>query len=148
MKGTNREHNSGMGWLSLAVAITAAGVLAYAHVSRAQTTVEACPLSQGYWKNHAEAWPRRVLVLGSFTRSEHTYPQSALLALLDESSKGDVSLILARQLIAAKLNVANGTNPGPISASLADADALLATFTGKQTEKIRQTVHVRQEFSR
>src|SRR5687768_7352027 len=46
MKGTNRKRTGSMGWLSLAVAITAAGVLAYAHVSRAQTTVEACRASR------------------------------------------------------------------------------------------------------
>ena len=35
---------------------------------------------------------------------------------------GDASLILAYQLIAAKLNIDNGSNPAPISSTITDAD--------------------------
>ncbi len=80
-----------------------------------------CPLSKGYWKNHADAWPVTSLVLGT-----ETYAQSELLAILKSPIKGDASLILADQLIAARLNLANGSDPAPIAATLADADSLLS----------------------
>jgi hypothetical protein len=60
-----------------------------------------------------------------------TYSKSQLLNLLGTSSTTDASLILARQLIAAKLNIANGSDPGPVSATIADADSRLSAFSGK-----------------
>lgn len=85
-----------------------------------------CPLTQGFWKNHSNAWPVTSLMLGS-----QTYTQTELLAILNTSPKGDASLILADQLIAAKLNIANGSDPTPISATISDADTLLAAQPGK-----------------
>jgi len=87
-----------------------------------------CPVGQGFWKNHPAAWPVRTLVLGS-----QTYTESELLALLRMPigrSGVDASLILAHQLIAAKLNLANGSDPS-IGTTVADADRLLAQFGGK-----------------
>jgi len=92
------------------------------HVS----TGNKCPLGQGFWKTHPDAWPVTSLTLGS-----QTYSQGELLTLLDILVQGDASLILAHQLIAAKLNIANGSNPTPISATITDADSLLRGFTGK-----------------
>jgi len=54
-----------------------------------------------------------------------------VLALLSTTSQTDASLILARQLIAAKLNVANGSDPTPIASIITHADALLAGYAGK-----------------
>jgi len=85
-----------------------------------------CPLSQGFWKTHPDAWPVTSLTLGS-----QTYTQAELLALFDISPRGDASLILAQQLIAAKLNLANGALPTPISPTITDADHLLSGFAGK-----------------
>jgi len=82
-----------------------------------------CPLGQGFWKNHPDAWPVTSLTLGS-----QTYTQAELLALFDTPPRGDASLILAHQLIAAKLNIANGSNPTPVSATITDADSLLSQF--------------------
>jgi hypothetical protein len=90
------------------------------------TTPATCPLSQGFWKNHRGAWPVATLVLGN-----QSYNQAELLKLLTTPSMGDASLILARQLIAAKLNIANGSDPAPILAAIASADALLGGFAGK-----------------
>src|SRR5262245_6805805 len=88
-----------------------------------------CPVGQGFWKNHPAAWPVTTLVLGS-----QTYTESELLAVLKmptaRPSAADVSLILAHQLIAAKLNLANGSDPS-IETTVADADRLLAQFGGK-----------------
>ena len=86
----------------------------------------ACPLGQGFWKNHPDSWPVTSLTLGS-----QTYTQAELLALFDTPPSGDASLILAHQLIAAKLNIANGSNPAPIRSAIADADKLLSQFIGK-----------------
>jgi hypothetical protein len=85
-----------------------------------------CPRSRGFWANHLAAWPVASLVLGS-----ETYTQSELQALLRRPAKGDASLILAGQLIAARLNIANGSDPTPVSTALATADALLSAFAGK-----------------
>jgi hypothetical protein len=91
-----------------------------------------CPLSQGYWKNHSDAWPVTSLTLGN-----ETYTQAELLALLRTPVRGDASLILAHQLIAAKLNIANGSDPAPVSATIADADSLLSGFAGKLPYHVR-----------
>src|SRR5437016_831768 len=66
----------------------------------------ACPLGQGFWKNHPGAWPVSSLTLGS-----QTYVQAQLLTILTTPVRGDASLVLADQLIAAKLNIAHGSNP-------------------------------------
>src|SRR5262245_31584203 len=60
-----------------------------------------CPVGQGFWKNHPAAWPVRTLMLGS-----QTYTEGELLAVSRTPigrSGADASLILAHQLIAAKL---------------------------------------------
>jgi len=57
--------------------------------------------------------------------------QAELLTLLTARVGGDASLLLARKLIPAKLNIANGSDPTPIAATIADADGLLSDFAGK-----------------
>jgi hypothetical protein len=79
-----------------------------------------CPLTQGYWKTHPDAWPVTSLTLGTVV-----YNQAQLLSILNTPAKGDASIILAYQLIAAKLNIANGSDPTPIAATIATADGLL-----------------------
>lgn len=90
----------------------------------------ACPRTQGYWKNHARLWPVMSLTLGS-----QTYTQAELLVIfrtpIGRGNSADASLILAHQLIAAKLNLSNGSDPGPISGTVSAADARLSTFSGK-----------------
>jgi hypothetical protein len=85
-----------------------------------------CPKTQGFWKNHPEDWPVESLTLGN-----QNYTKPELLTILKTPSKGDASIILAKQLIAAKLNVANGVDSSSISATIAHADALLSSFAGK-----------------
>ena len=85
-----------------------------------------CPLTQGYWKNHPNAWPVNSLMLGS-----QIYTKMELLNILNTPSGGDASIILAKQLIAAKLNIANGSDPTPISSTITHADSLLSMFSGK-----------------
>lgn len=80
----------------------------------------ACVRGQGYWKNHPEAWPVTELQLGNVT-----YTQEQLLAILHEPVRGNGLLILAHQLIAAKLNIAAGADPSCIQDAIAEADALI-----------------------
>ena len=97
-----------------------------------------CPQPQGYWKNYPNAWPVNTLVLGS-----QTYTKTELLRILRTSSgsgtKADASLILADQLIAAKLNIANGADGTPVTSTIADADAVLGLpqYTGKLPFRVR-----------
>ncbi|MGE0825072.1 MAG: protease pro-enzyme activation domain-containing protein [Candidatus Binatia bacterium] len=91
-----------------------------------------CPLSHGYWKNHASAWPVTSLQLGA-----QTYSKTELLNFLGKPSRGDASLILAHQLIAAKLNIAAGVDSQPVAATSADADQRLSAFAGKLPYKVK-----------
>lgn len=84
-----------------------------------------CPRTQGFWKTHPTAWPTPSLTLGT-----QSYSQAQLLSLLSAPSQGDASVILAKQLIAAKLNIANGSDPTPVASTIAAADSLLGTFMG------------------
>ena len=82
-----------------------------------------CPLTQGFWKNHSGAWPVSTLTLGTVS-----YTEAQLLTILETPpAGGDASLILAHQLIAAKLNLANGSDPCPIASIIAAADALIGS---------------------
>lgn len=103
-----------------------------------------CPLSQGYWKNHPEAWPVEELMIGGTL-----YSKTDLLAVLNTPpSKGNAVLILAHQLIATELNIANGSDSSVISSARADAQSLLTglnlltasvrtnTATGKQMTSV------------
>jgi hypothetical protein len=95
-----------------------------------------CPLGKGYWKNNPNAWTVNSLTLGN-----QTYTKAELLTTLNTSvgsgKNADASLILAHQLIAAKLNVANGSDPAPVSSAIGDADNLLAAYAGKLPYRIK-----------
>jgi hypothetical protein len=80
----------------------------------------ACTHSHGYWKNHPDEWPVTTLTIGG-----ETYNQAELLQILTTPPRGDATYLLARQLIAAKLNIANGSDPTDIAQVIADADAWL-----------------------
>src|SRR5215471_9074701 len=61
-----------------------------------------CTYTQGFWKTHPEAWP-----VGSLTLGNTTYSAADLLLILNTPAGGNGLLILAHQLIAAKLNLAD-----------------------------------------
>jgi hypothetical protein len=77
-------------------------------------------LGEGFWKTHPEAWPVTSLTLGG-----KTYSEAQVLTILGIPVRGDASLILADQLSAALLNMANGTSSVPVSATTTDAQRLL-----------------------
>jgi hypothetical protein len=81
------------------------------------------PRTQGYWKNHAEAWPVDSLALGSVT-----YTRDQLLQILRTPVRGNGAIALAHQLIAAKLNVRSGAAASAdVLDAIARADALLGS---------------------
>ena len=130
MTRRQRRRTLRIGWLVvLTTVISVGGILATARLGAAPVGQQ-CPLSHGYWKTHPEAWPVHALVLGNPSNPSHTYVQTDLLTLLGATTRDDASVTLAHQLIAAKLNIANGSNAVPIAATLSSADTLLAAFPG------------------
>jgi hypothetical protein len=79
-----------------------------------------CTFTQGYWKNHPEAWPVGGLTLGTVP-----YTAAQLLLIFGQPASGNGLISLCHQLIAAKLNLAQGADPTAISATIAAADALI-----------------------
>ena len=120
--------------------------------SPAPPPVPGCTRSHGYWKTHAVQWPVDNLSLGS-----ENYLQEELLEILGAPSAGDASLILARQQIAAKLNLAAGADGLQIASTIGDADSWLVGFSGKlpyvvspPTEEGQQAValaHVLEQYN-
>lgn len=82
-----------------------------------------CPESQGFWKNHTAAWPNVMpMMIGTL----NSYNQSKLLTIFKTPVRGDASIILAYQLIAAKLNVANNSKvPDLVQNTISKSDAAI-----------------------
>jgi hypothetical protein len=91
----------------------------------AGTTTEStnCTYTQGYWKNHPNNWPVSSLTLGTVV-----YTAAELMDILDEPVNGNGLISLAHQLIAAKLNIANGADPSAAAAAIASADAMIGSL--------------------
>jgi hypothetical protein len=88
-----------------------------------------CTFTQGFWKNHPSAWPVTSLTIGGVV-----YTQQQLIGLLDTAPKGDASLILAHQLIAALLNTANGaTGSVAVQTAIANAQTWMTANKGSAT---------------
>jgi hypothetical protein len=81
---------------------------------------ENCTLTQGFWKTHADAWPITSMMLGT-----REYSQDELLAILNTPVQGNGLIALAYQLIAAKLNIAQGASPTAVLNAIVQADALI-----------------------
>jgi len=73
--------------------------------------------------------------VNSLTLGSQTYTKTELLIILNtpigSGKNADASLILADQLIAAKLNIANGVDPAPVSSTITHADSILSGYSGK-----------------
>jgi hypothetical protein len=87
---------------------------------RATRIEESCLFTRGYWRDHPAQWPISSMFLGN-----RFYTQGELQAILSQGKTSNGLAILARQLIAAKLNIANGANPVTIQATVDNADALI-----------------------
>ncbi|MGH7740512.1 MAG: hypothetical protein ACRENS_00665 [Candidatus Eiseniibacteriota bacterium] len=82
-----------------------------------------CVKSQGYWKTHPAAWPVTTLLLGTVS-----YTQTQLLSILNKPAGGNGLIILCHQLIATKLNIANGADPALVNSSVTSADAMIGSL--------------------
>jgi hypothetical protein len=83
-----------------------------------------CTYTQGYWKNHPDAWPVNSLTIGGVT-----YTKAQLMSLLKMAPKGDGSMILAHQLIAAMLNMASGSGgPDDLMNVMSDAQDWMSAY--------------------
>lgn len=88
------------------------------------TSSGSCTLTQGFWKNHPDSWPVDSLFLGG-----NEYTEAELLQILTTPDGGNGLLILAKQLIAAKLSIAGGSIPDAATASaITDADGLIGSL--------------------
>ena len=98
-----------------------------------------CTLTQGYWKTHNDvvctsdptsplcvAWPGSPFT--TLTLGNVPYDESQLLSIFNTPSGGNGLIALAHQLIAAKLNIANGADGTDAAASIASADALIGNL--------------------
>jgi hypothetical protein len=79
-----------------------------------------CTFTQGYWKNHPDVWPVTSLTLGTVS-----YDQGDLLGIFGKPAGGNGLISLAHQLIATKLNIANGADSTAIQSTVTQADALI-----------------------
>ena len=105
------------------VVVVASGQTATATVTNSRDDL-GCTFTQGYWKNHPEAWPVDTLMLGTVS-----YNQTELLSIFDQPVVGNGLISLAHQLIAAKLNAANGAFvPTGVATAIADADTLIGAL--------------------
>ncbi len=83
-----------------------------------------CPLAQGYWKTHPDQW-----AVDTLTLSGVPYTKTQLLGILNSPTTRDASVLLAKPLIAALLNLANGSSPVPICGTTTAADGDLGSCT-------------------
>ena len=82
-----------------------------------------CTHTIGFWLTHPGAWPPAALTL---TLGTVSYTQDQLLQILSQPPQGNGLVQLARQLIAAKINVVTGaTTPAGTSNDIASADFLI-----------------------
>jgi hypothetical protein len=98
------------------------------------------PYTQGYWKNHLSQWKDGPgLTLGTTF-----YTNDQLVSLLKTPAGGDASLILGHQLIAALLNIANGTDGTPVESTIVDSDNLIGA--GSLPENISTSSPIGQQM--
>src|SRR5262249_40517538 len=78
--------------------------------------------TQGFWKNHPEAWPPAgtPMTLGTVS-----YTAAELLSIYNQPAVGNGLISLAHQLITVKLNICNGSNPTNVQSTINNADALI-----------------------
>jgi hypothetical protein len=90
---------------------------------------DGCTYTVGYWKNHGPGsrqgneWPVNQLPIGA-----NVYTDAQLMSILNQPTRGNGLVSLARQLIAAKLNIANGASNEEILETIIAADQLIGSL--------------------
>jgi hypothetical protein len=90
-----------------------------------------CTYTQGYWKTHgpipkgknSNEWNVANITLGT-----KSYTALEALSIFNTPVGGNGLISLAHQLLAAKLNVANGASSATIAATITAADALIGSL--------------------
>jgi len=91
----------------------------------------ACPLTQGFWKNHVEAWPATIINLGFASHSTTSAADvQTLLNIFNTPVRGLANINLEHQLIAAELNIAAGANAAPVQSVIIASIQALALSGG------------------
>ncbi len=100
-------------------------------VSKSQVITEDCSTNcvhtSRYWKKHPAAWPVEELEIGC---DGNIMTKAELVEILESHTRqrGDITMMVAQQLIAAKLNVAQGACPNAeVLQCIEDADDFLCT---------------------
>jgi hypothetical protein len=105
------------------------------NIDQVTTQSQNCTFTQGFWKTHCgvplgcvqpNAWPVSSLTLG--TGPGVTYTEAQLLQILNQSVGGNGLISLAHQLIAAKLNIAQGADASAVAATILAADAQIGNL--------------------
>src|SRR5262245_9962730 len=71
-----------------------------------------CEQNADYWKNNQSKWALNSVPMKLGTK--HYYSKNQILALLNATGNNDASLVLAKALIAAKFNIAQGSELSPV----------------------------------
>ena len=95
------------------------------------TPVNNCTLTAGYWRVHgpipvglySNEWPVTDMTVGAIS-----YTDLELLAIMTTPAGGNGLISLAHQLIATKLNIANGADGSSVAGAIAAADALIGNL--------------------
>jgi hypothetical protein len=101
---------------------------------------EGCTYTQGFWKTHGPVgcvtgnntnrwWDAaNNVAVTSLTLGNVSYTDLQLCSILNTPAGGNGLISLAHQLIAAKLNIANGSSDAAIKSSIDAADALIGNL--------------------
>ena len=112
-----------------------------------------CTLTQGYWKTHNDSFKGGApsdptwLLIGpageqtTFFQSGQTYFQ-----VMWTSGRGNAYYILAKQYIAAELNILAGADGSAVTATLSTATTLFNTYTPAQIGALKGNNPVRAQF--
>jgi len=107
--------------MKLRIFVIAATVLL---LGAASLQAQQCPpLTQGFWKTHTSVWNDE----GGMMLGTNYYTNAQLLTILKTPVRGDASISLAHQLIAANLNVDSGTDPSLIQDVFYNANSLIGS---------------------
>jgi hypothetical protein len=123
---------------------------------------EGCTLTWGYWRNHSNCAQSRKhpgkgaprdetwdLLPGGLAEDTIFFPPKngqTYCEVLDTPPKGNAYYQLARQYIAAQLNILNGADPAAVAGAIANAESLFATWTPAQIAKKKGNNPTRKQF--
>ena len=88
-----------------------------------------CTRTQGYWGSSPAGQAKLILLVGTgLTLGNRVYTAGELDSILDVPTQGNALLILAHQLIAAKLNVLAGASSSQVSDDILDGENLIGAL--------------------